>query len=158
MDFGSLSGSTNGAKSDLPIRDLQFGRVQVALLSRRESSIQRLFCNPLQWMLWASKFLSPRITGWHLYPSLFTSLPATNARILSRSDTDSNPIAISLSFSDEMSCQSVSESLSLAYVIDPAFKPPTPPQRQFRNLYLYPTSPELYFVGSSGCLDMVQPD
>ncbi|KAA1072158.1 Cell wall alpha-1,3-glucan synthase ags1 [Puccinia graminis f. sp. tritici] len=31
-----------------------------------------------------------------------------------------NPIAISLSFSDEMSCQSVSESLSLAYVIDPA--------------------------------------
>ncbi|KAA1115813.1 Cell wall alpha-1,3-glucan synthase ags1 [Puccinia graminis f. sp. tritici] len=53
-------------------------------------------------------------------PQLVHFTPGHDARILSRSDTDSNPIAISLSFSDEMSCQSVSESLSLAYVIDPA--------------------------------------
>ncbi|KNF03549.1 hypothetical protein PSTG_03077 [Puccinia striiformis f. sp. tritici PST-78] len=53
-------------------------------------------------------------------PKLVHSSPSHDARILSHSDTDSNPIPITLSFSDEMACDSVTQSLSLAYVIDPS--------------------------------------
>ncbi|PLW49252.1 hypothetical protein PCASD_02635 [Puccinia coronata f. sp. avenae] len=53
-------------------------------------------------------------------PQLVHFAPGHDTRILSRSDNDSNPISISFSFSDEMSCESVTQSISLAYVIDPA--------------------------------------
>jgi len=53
-------------------------------------------------------------------PQLVHFDPGHDARILSHSDNDSSPIPITFSFSDEMACDSVSQSVSLAYTIDPA--------------------------------------
>lgn len=52
-------------------------------------------------------------------PQLVQFTPGHDARILSDGKSD-KPISISLSYSDEMSCDSISQSISLSYVIDPA--------------------------------------
>ncbi|MBW0472818.1 hypothetical protein O181_012533 [Austropuccinia psidii MF-1] len=53
-------------------------------------------------------------------PTLVSFTPGHDSRVLSKAASDQKIIPISLSFSDEMSCQAVSQAVSLSYVIDPA--------------------------------------
>lgn len=53
-------------------------------------------------------------------PRLVSFQPGHDARILSLPNDDNHTIALSLGFSDEMSCSGVSSALTLTYTIDPA--------------------------------------
>ncbi|KAI7955973.1 hypothetical protein MJO29_007372 [Puccinia striiformis f. sp. tritici] len=55
-------------------------------------------------------------------PRLVGSTPGHDARIESQADNGNETIPISFSFSDELSCEGVSSSLSLNYTIDPNSK------------------------------------
>lgn len=55
-------------------------------------------------------------------PTLVDSNPKHDARILSHPESDNLTIPISFFFSDEMSCDSVSQAISMTYVIEPTSK------------------------------------
>lgn len=77
--------------------------------------LQSITMEPLGFkVLVPSEFWTPPL------PRLVSFQPGHDARILSSPNNGSETIAVSLSFSDEMSCSGVSAAVSLTYTIDPA--------------------------------------